>query len=64
MKSIVCIRFGGYNINRNESGEQMTVKEIQGTKTIEQIIDDMALFDDDLMTMVFDGNIPQLRNFC
>ena len=42
----------------------MTVKEIQGTKTIGQIIDDMALFDDDLMSMVFDGNIPQLQNFC
>lgn len=36
----------------------MTVKEIQDTKTVEQIIDDMDLFDDDLMSMVFDGNIP------
>lgn len=36
----------------------MTVKEIQDTKTVDQIIDDMDLFDDDLMSMVFDGNIP------
>lgn len=36
----------------------MTVKEIQDTKTVEQIIDDMDLFDDDLMSMVFDSNIP------
>jgi hypothetical protein len=26
-------------------------------RTAEQIIDDMTLFDDDLMSMVFDGNI-------
>ncbi len=31
--------------------------------TVEQIVDDMNLFDDDLMSMVFDGNIP-LRNSC
>lgn len=36
----------------------MTVKEIQDTKTVDQIIDDLDLFDDDLMSMVFDGNIP------
>lgn len=36
----------------------MTVKEIQDTKIVEQIIDDMDLFDDDLMSVVFDGNIP------
>ena len=29
----------------------------QDTKTVEQIIDGMSLFDDDLMSMVFDGNI-------
>ncbi len=29
----------------------------QDSKTIEQIVDDMNLFDDDLMSMVFDGNI-------
>lgn len=34
------------------------VKEIQpNTETIEQIIDNMNLFDDDLMSMVFDKNI-------
>ena len=27
-------------------------------ESIEQIIDDLTLFDDDLMSMVFDGNIP------
>ncbi len=37
----------------------MSVEEMQqNTKTIEQIIDDMNLFDDDLMSMVFDENIP------
>ena len=29
----------------------------QGTRTVEQIVDGMRLFDDDLMSMVFDGNI-------
>ena len=29
----------------------------QDTKVVEQIVDDMDLFDDDLMSMVFDGNI-------
>ncbi|MCM1261403.1 MAG: PD-(D/E)XK nuclease family transposase [Butyrivibrio sp.] len=28
----------------------------QDTRTVEQIVDDMDLFDDDLMSMVFDGN--------
>ena len=37
----------------------MSVEEMQqNTKAIEQIIDDMNLFDDDLMSMVFDENIP------
>lgn len=30
----------------------------QNNRTVEQIVDDMDLFDDDLMSMVFDGNIP------
>ena len=35
----------------------MTEEEIlQDNKTVEQIVDDMNLFDDDLMSMVFDGN--------
>lgn len=35
----------------------MTEEEIlQNNKTVEQIVDDMNLFDDDLMSMVFDGN--------
>ena len=35
----------------------MAVEEIQRDKKIvEQIVDDMDLFDDDLMAMVFDGN--------
>ncbi len=35
----------------------MTVEEIQlDKKIVEQIVDDMDLFDDDLMSMVFDGN--------
>ena len=35
----------------------MTVEEIQlDKKIVEQIVDDMNLFDDDLMAMVFDGN--------
>ena len=29
----------------------------QDVRTVEQIVDDMNLFDDDLMSMVFDGNI-------
>ena len=28
----------------------------QDIRTVEQIIDDMSLFDDDLMSMVFDRN--------
>ena len=37
----------------------MTDKELQlDDRTVEQIIDDMDLFDDDLMSMVFDSNIP------
>ncbi len=32
-------------------------KQKQDLRTVEQIIDDMNLFDDDLMSMVFDGNI-------
>ena len=32
-------------------------KVLQDNKTVEQIVDDMNLFDDDLMSMVFDGNI-------
>ncbi|MCM1201255.1 MAG: PD-(D/E)XK nuclease family transposase [Bacteroides fragilis] len=37
----------------------MTNEELQlDNRTVEQIIDDMDLFDDDLMSMVFDGNIP------
>jgi len=36
----------------------MTEEEMkQDIRTVEQIIDDMDLFDDDLMSMVFDGNI-------
>jgi len=30
----------------------------QDIRTVEQIVDDMDLFDDDLMSMVFDKNIP------
>ena len=30
---------------------------LQDNKTVEQIVDDMNLFDDDLMSMFFDGNI-------
>lgn len=37
----------------------MATEEIQqDTRTVDQIVDDMDLFDDDLMSMVFDGNIP------
>lgn len=28
----------------------------QDTRTVDQIVDEMSLFDDDLMSMVFDGN--------
>ena len=43
---------------RLKGGESMSEEEIrQDTKTVEQIVDDMDLFDDDLMSMVFDGNI-------
>lgn len=37
----------------------MAVEEIrQDIRLVEQIVDDMDLFDDDLMSMVFDGNHP------
>ncbi len=37
----------------------MAVEEIrQDIRIVEQIVDDMDLFDDDLMSMVFDGNHP------
>jgi len=37
----------------------MASEELQlDNRTVEQIVDDMDLFDDDLMSMVFDGNIP------
>jgi hypothetical protein len=35
----------------------MEEQKIKDTRTVEQIVDDMDLFDDDLMSMVFDGNI-------
>ncbi len=35
----------------------MTEEVCQDIRTVEQIVDDMDLFDDDLMSMVFDGNI-------
>ena len=36
----------------------MAGEEIQqDTRTVDQIVDGMSLFDDDLMSMVFDGNI-------
>lgn len=37
----------------------MIEEELQlDNRTVEQIVDDMDLFDDDLMSMVFDNNIP------
>lgn len=36
----------------------MKKEMIQDSKIVEQIVDDMDLFDDDLMSMVFDRNIP------
>ena len=33
-------------------------KQIQEANSVEQIVDNLTLFDDDLMTMVFDENIP------
>ena len=39
-------------------GDQVAGEEIrQDNRTVDQIIDGMSLFDDDLMSMVFDGNI-------
>jgi hypothetical protein len=35
----------------------MEKKVVKDTQTINQIIDDMNLFDDNLMSMVFDGNM-------
>lgn len=35
-----------------------TKNELQTEKSIDKIIDEMTLFDDDLMSMVFDENIP------
>jgi hypothetical protein len=36
-------------------------QKIKDTRTVEQIVDDMDLFDDDLMSMVFDGNIEATK---
>lgn len=42
----------------------MIGKEIrQDIRTVEQIVDGMSLFDDDLMSMVFDGNYRNDRIF-
>ena len=39
-------------------GDQVAGEEIrQDNRTVDQIIDGMSLFDDDLMSMVFDGNV-------
>ena len=41
-----------------KGGDQVAGEEIrQDSRTVEQIVDGMSLFDDDLMSMVFDGNI-------
>ncbi len=41
-----------------KGGDQVAGEEIrQDNRTVEQIVDGMSLFDDDLMSMVFDGNI-------
>ncbi len=41
-----------------KGGDQVAGEEIrQDTRTVDQIVDGMSLFDDDLMSMVFDGNI-------
>jgi len=43
---------------QSKGGDQVAGEEIrQDTRTVEQIVDGMSLFDDDLMSMVFDGNI-------
>lgn len=34
----------------------MKTNKTQETKTIDQIVDDLDLFDDNLMSLVFDGN--------
>ncbi len=34
----------------------------QDVRTVEQIVDGMSLFDDDLMSMVFDGNTGKYYN--
>lgn len=44
-------------ISIDKGGGQVAVEEIrQDIRIVEQIVDDMDLFDDDLMSMVFDGN--------
>ena len=44
-------------ISIDKGGGQVAVEEIrQDIRIVEQIVDDMDLFDDDLMAMVFDGN--------
>ena len=46
-------------ISIDKGGGQVAVEEIrQDIRIVEQIVDDMDLFDDDLMSMVFDRNIP------
>ena len=46
-------------ISIDKGGGQVAVEEIrQDIRIVEQIVDDMDLFDDDLMSMVFDGNHP------
>ena len=56
-ENIVGIGFIGYNISVDKGGEQVKEELQQDNRTVEQIVDDLNLFDDDLMSMVFDGNI-------
>lgn len=57
IKNIVYVSFRGYNVSIDKGGGQMSEEMQRGIRTVEQIIDDMNLFDDDLMSMVFDSNI-------
>ena len=52
------IEFPVIIMSNGKGGKQMKEGEIkQDVKTVEQLVDGMNLFDDDLMSMVFDGNI-------
>jgi hypothetical protein len=44
-------------IGFKKAGDGLAEQTVKIKQSVEQIVDDMTLFDDDLMSMVFDGNV-------